>query len=279
MIYIPILGALALGLSSLFEKITLRDKNVFPKHLIVALFLSTVIVMLPFVYFFREIKPEAFLPLNILIFAGIVFFAILANIFSFYALKWEKLSKLEPIKLLEPLFVVLLAFLFFASERNPKILIPSIIAAFALVFSHVKKHHLSFNKYMLAGIMGSFFYATELILTRVILDYYNPLILYFIRCSFILAFSFFIFRPNISKGLTKKEKWLVFLVGSLWVIFRLCTYYGYIYLGVISTTLVLMLGPVFIYFFAWKFLHEKLHWKNIAAATIIVLCILYVMIF
>jgi len=36
-----------------------------------------------------------------------------------------------------------------------------------------------------------------------------------------------------------------------------------------------MLGPVFIYLFAWKFLKEKLNWKNLVAAIIILFSILY----
>jgi len=275
MFYIPFIGALALGLSTLLEKITLRNKKILPNHFIVALFLSAVIVMAPFVYFFSQIQSQALQPLNILLFIGIVIFSILANLLSFYALKWEKLTNLEPIRLLEPLFVVLLAFAFFRSERNPAVIIPSIIAALALVFSHIKKHHLDFNKYIFAGIIGSLFYAVELILTKIILPYYNPLTLYFIRCLIIFIVTAIIFHPNLIKELNKKEKLLVLLIGTFWVIFRIATYYGYLYLGVVSTTLVLMLGPVFIYIFARIFLKEKLTWRNIVATIIIVGCVLY----
>lgn len=276
MIYIPFIGALALGLGSFFEKLTLKDKKLFPSHFVVALFLAAVVIMLPFIYFFFEIDSSAFRPLNLLFLAGIVAFSILANVFALYSLKWEKLTNLEPVRLLEPLFVVLLAFAVFKSERNPEIIIPSIIAALALVFSHVRKHHLDFNKFILAGIGGSLFYAVELILTRIILPYYNPISLYFVRCVIIAVVSFIIFRPNLAGEFSKKEKWMVFIIAFFWVVFRVATYYGYLYLGVVSTTLVLMLGPLVIYILAVIFLKERLRWRNIAASIIILGCVVYV---
>jgi drug/metabolite transporter (DMT)-like permease len=241
----------------------------------VALFLGVIIVMAPFMVFFMKVDPAAWLPINLLILSGIVFFSIIANLLSYYAIKWEKLTNLEPVRLLEPLFVVLLAFAFFKSERNPVILIPSIIAALALVFSHVRKHHLDFNKYILAGIASSFFYAIDLILTKLILEYYNPISLYFIRCSLILIITITIFSPHSINKLTKKEKLLILVISLFWVTFRVATYYGYLYLGVVSTTLVLMLGPVFIYLLARIFLKEKLNWRNIVATIIILGCVAY----
>lgn len=70
----------------------------------------------------------------------------------------------------------------------------------------------------------------------------------------------------------KKE---IMITGILWVIYRIMIYYGYMELGVIFTTLMIMLGPIFIYFFAWKFLKEKLDWRNIAAVIVIIGSVLY----
>jgi len=277
MIYIPIIGALSLAVSSLLEKIILKSREIRPQNLIVVLFAIAILFMLPFMFFFWKIDPLAWKGINLLILGGIVFFSILANFFAFYSLKREKITRLEPVRLLEPLFVVLLAFLFFSSERNPNVIIPAFIAGLALVFSHVKRHHLKINRYILAGIAGSLFYAIDLILTKIILDYYNPLTLYFIRSCLVLVFSFLIFRPNLIRGFDKKEKFFVVIIGIAWVVFRVATYYGYIYLGVVSTTLVLMLGPVFVYMLARIFLKEKLEWKNIASTIIILGCVLYAM--
>lgn len=194
-------------------------------------------------------------------------------------MKWEKVSNLEPAKVLEPLFVILLAiiFSFFTIglyDKNLNIIFPAVIAALALVFSHIKKHHLDFNKYFLAAIAGSFFFGLELVISRLILDYYSPMTFYLFRSLAIFLISLIIFKPQFSK-IDKKSKWHILITGAIWVLYRTVMYYGYLNLGVIFTTLIFMLGPVFVFAFARIFLKEKLNWKNIAAAFVVVACVIY----
>jgi drug/metabolite transporter (DMT)-like permease len=211
-------------------------------------------------------------------------FSIVANLTSHYSVKKLKISKIEPAKLLEPLFVVLLAvlfsFIFDAGlyEQNLKVIIPAIIAASAVVIAHVEKNQIKFSKYYLAAIASSFFYAMELVTSRLVLDHYSPLTFYFVRCSGILVLSWIILRPKMSK-IDKTSAWLVLITGATWVAQRTIVYYGFVELGVIFTTLLIMIAPVLIYLFAWLFLKEKLKLKNIVTSIIIILCILYVLLF
>jgi drug/metabolite transporter (DMT)-like permease len=279
MYYLPIIGAVALASGTILEKLVLRKRGINIKLFQTATFLALIITMLPFVYFFWKLDPGAFELKNIIIFTIVVIFSILANLFVFYSLKWEKLSNLEPARLLEPLFVILLAILFsfFAEdlyERNIKIIVPALIAGFALIFSHVKKHHLTFNKYFIAAVIGSLFFAVELVISRLILDFYSPISFYFLRSSAVFLLSFLIFRPNFGK-LSTKVKWEILLIGAIWMIYRVIVYYGYLNIGVIFTTLLIMLGPIFIYIFARIFLKEKLGWRNIVASLIIVAAVVY----
>jgi len=278
MIYLPILGAIALASGTILERIILRKKKIGIKLYQTSSFFAIVLAMLPFIYFFWRMESPAFGLKNILIFSLVILFSLIANLFIFYSMKWEKISKLEPARILEPLFIILLAIIFsyFISiyDRNLKIIIPAIIAGSALIFSHIKKHHLHFNKYFLAAIAGSFFFALELVTSRLILDFYSPITFYFLRCSSIFLISLVVFRPRFS-DLNTKVRWQIMVTGVIWVIYRIVIYYGYTHLGVISTTLMVMLGPVFVYLFAWKFLKEKLSWKNIVAALIIVACVVY----
>lgn len=280
MIWIPILGAIALASGTILQKLILRVRKVNIKLYQSSEFLAIVIAMLPFIYFFWQVDSQALELKNILLFGLVIIFSIIANLLVYYSMKWEKVSNLEPAKILEPLFVILLAivFSFLVSEtlyeRNLKIIIPALLSGVALIFSHVKKHHLKFSKYFIAAIFGSFFFALELIITRLILDFYSPISFYFVRCASIFLISFIAFKPNF-KELNTKVKWEVFAIGFIWVAYRVAVYYGYLELGVIFTTLLIMLGPLFIYLFAWKFLKEKLNWRNIVAAGIIVASILY----
>ncbi|MFH1608293.1 MAG: DMT family transporter [archaeon] len=280
MVYFPILGALALASGTIMSKLALTKKKINVKLFHTSAFLGAVITMIPLLYFFWRLDSQAFELKNILIFALMILFSMFANFALFYSMKKEKVSNIEPAIVLEPIFVILLAIIFsyiFGEalfERNLKIIIPALIAGSALVFSHIKKHHIIFSKYFLLALIASFLFALELVTTKLILDYYSPISFYFLRCLIIFLISFAIFKPKLTK-LNKKTSLQIFLIGALWVLYRIIVYYGYIQLGVIFTTLLLMLAPVFVFFFAWKFLKEKISWKNILATAIIVGCVLY----
>src|SRR3989339_642202 len=276
MIYLPFLGAISLASGTILEKIVVKHKNIDIKFYQTAIFLVIMLVMLPFIYFYWKFDPQALQPLNIIIFSLVIIFSLLANWFVFYSVKGENVSNLEPAKMIEPLFVVLLAILFSffidsgMYEKNLKVVIPAIIAGLALILSHVKRHHLKFNKY--------FFSALELVISRLILDYYSSLTFYFLRCAFIFLFSLIIFRPKMIK-MDKTLTSYIFITGIFWVLYRVIVYYGYVNLGIIFTTLIIMVSPIFIYLFAHIFLKEDLSWRNIIASIIIIGCVLYATIF
>src|SRR3989339_36494 len=284
MIYLPFLGAISLASGTILEKIVVKHKNIDIKFYQTAIFLVIMLVMLPFIYFYWKFDPQALQPLNIIIFSLVIIFSLLANWFVFYSVKGENVSNLEPAKMIEPLFVVLLAILFSffidsgMYEKNLKVVIPAIIAGLALILSHVKRHHLKFNKYFLSAILGSFFFALELVISRLILDYYSSLTFYFLRCAFIFLFSLIIFRPKMIK-MDKTLTSYIFITGIFWVLYRVIIYYGYVNLGIIFTTLIIMVSPIFIYLFAHIFLKENLSWRNIIASIIIIGCVLYATIF
>jgi drug/metabolite transporter (DMT)-like permease len=190
-------------------------------------------------------------------------------------MKWEKITALEPIRLSQALFVIVLAFIFYESERTAtSVIIPAFIAAIALIFSHIRRHHFQFNKYAIAAIAGSFFFAVELVISKSLLEFYSPLTFYILRCLFIFFIALIIFNKNIKN--VSKDAWSYMIAtGFIWVIYRSILYYSYTLKGIIFTTLLFLLAPVFIYFFSYKYLDEKPNWRNIIASIIIVLCILY----
>ncbi len=281
MVYLPILASIMGAAGTVWERTILKKKNIDTKTYLSAGFLGVVLAMLPFIYFFWEIKEGAFSSMNLFIFFLVVVLSIIANLFVFYSMKWAKLSRIEPARMVEPLFIILLAiiFSFFIDgnlyERNLKVIIPALIAGAAIVFSHIKKHHLTFSKYFTAALLGSFFFALEMVMTRMLLEFYSPMSLYFLRCLVIFVIAFVLFNPKFDK-IQNKTKFHILIIGVIWFTFRVIVYYGYINLGVIFTTLIVMLMPIFIYLFAWKFLKEKVTWRNIIASIIILGCVLYV---
>lgn len=279
MFYIPIIGAILEGAGNIIDKKILITHNVNYKNCIVYGFLALVLVMFPLIFFFWEIKPEAYSAKNLLIFMSVVLFSILANILVFFSLKRKKVTELEPIRLMQPLFTVLLAFIFsfffaaYYTERKYSILVLALIASIALIASHVKKHHLVLNKYIIAAILGSFFFAVELVISKAILSYYSSLTFYFLRCLLIFLVTAFIFRPEIS-SIKNKTKLLMLLSAIVWVSYRWILYYGYLSLGIVFTTILFILGPIFIFIFARIFLKEKIYLRHIIASIIIIVCII-----
>jgi len=277
--YLPVLGAVALAGATILEKIVLIKRKINIRLYQTAAFLAVVISMLPLLYFFWKLDATAWQLKNIMIFLLVVLFSMIANLLFFYSLKWEKVGNLEPARVLEPLFIILLAvvFSFFAEglyERNVRVVVPALIAGSVLVFSHIERHHLEFNKYFIATILGSFFFALELVISRLILDFYSPVTFYFLRSSSVFLLSLIIFKPKFKK-LNTKVRWIIFATGAIWMVYRVIVYSGYLSVGVVFTTLLLMLGPIFIYIFAFFFLKEKIRWKNFAAAIVIVGAIIY----
>lgn len=269
---------------TIFEKIILKNKNVNIKFYQTISFLFISLAIIPLVYFFWKMTPEASETKNITIFILVIITSVAANFLFLYSLKKEKVSNLEPARMLEPLFTILLAIIFgliFTNglyDTNSKIMIPGLIAALTLVFSHVRKDHIKFNKYFIAAIFSSLFFALELVISRLILDYYSPFTFYFLRCLCVFIISFALFQPKFSifEKIDRKTKWIIFATALIWIIYRAIIYYGYIYYGVIFTTLMVMLGPIFVYLFAHLFLKEKIGWRNIISAAIILGCVLYV---
>jgi drug/metabolite transporter (DMT)-like permease len=282
MVYIPILGAIALGAGTVLDKFNLRNKKIGIKLYQVASFLALVLIMLPLIYFFWKLDSGAFELKNILIFAGIIISATIANLFIYYSERGAKITSIEPAIILQTFFVILITifFGFFVkgfSETSSKIVIPTVIALAALIFPYIKKEHLKLNKYFIAAILGSFFFALELVLSKFILDFYSPITFYFFRCLFIFIISLIIFLPNLKK-INVKGWILIFIAGAFYVGYRIATYYGYLHYGIILTTLIMMIAPIVIYILASRFLKEKLNWKNVLSSAIILGCVVYVLI-
>lgn len=278
-------GALSEASATIIEKRILKDKKLSFKVYTTWGFLAIVIVLL-IVMFFTEIvldkreifsiSPQAFMLKNVFILGLVILLSILANLFVFYAMKWEKITALEPMRLMQPLFAIALALLLYAPERHTQtsILLASIIAAITLVISHIKRHHLSFNKYSISAILGSLFFALELVISRTILNYYSPMSFYLIRCAAIFVICFMIFKPKINQ-MSKRIWQLSFVTSIIWVFYRFLLYSSYVSSGIIFTTLIFILAPIFIFLFAGIFLKEKITARNLVAAIIITACVSY----
>lgn len=272
MIQLPIIGSFLEATGTILEKKVLKNKYLNYKNYTVYEFLAILVVMLTFIWFVWDLKPEALTIKNIIIFAFVILIATLANLFIFYSLKREKITEFEPIWVMQPLFTILLAFMLYGSERNWGIFFLALIASLSLVLSHIEKHHLKFDKYIIAALIGSFLFAVELVASKPLLPYYSPFSFYFIRCFFIFAITFLIYRPNF-KNIGKTNTIMILIIGLIWALYRAIIYYGYESVGIIFTTIIFILSPVLMFIFAVVFLKEKPTWKQIISTIVIVVCV------
>jgi len=276
--YLPIIGAFLEATGMILEKRMLKLKKFNYKNYVVYGFLGIVLIMMPFLYFIWQVETEAFKFWNLIIFLFIVFVSVLGNLFSCYALKRENISEFEPAWLMLPLFTVILAAIFYASERNIAIFILALVASITLAATHVKRHHLRFNRYMTAAVLSSLFFSIELVASKPILGYYSPFSFYFLRCLFVFAVTFLIFRPSF-KAIDKKSGALIGLIAVIWVFYRVIIYYGYIFWGIVYTTVLFTLSPVLMLLFAVVFLKEKPTIRQVIANSVILICVILALVF
>ena len=276
MVYLPIIGSILEATGSTLEKMLMKRKDINYRNYTVYGFLGIVIVMLPFIFFFWKVDSEARVLKNLLLFFFLIVIAGCANICTYYSLKRKSLSVLEPVRLMQPLFTILLAVLFFSSERRYSIVALALIASIALIAAHIKKHHFCFDKYIIAALLGSLFFAIELVASKPILQFYNPFSFYFLRCLMIFLVTLVILRPK--TNINNKSKWIILLISAVWVFYRLILYYGYEIYGIVFTTILFILTPIFVYIFAVIFLKEKITLKQIISSIIILVCVVIAMI-
>ncbi|MBI2451949.1 DMT family transporter [Candidatus Pacearchaeota archaeon] len=274
MVTLPVIGSFLEAAGMIIEKKILGKRNINFKNYTVYEFLAILVVMLPIIYFFWRIDKEAFIFGKLAVFILVVIFSVMANLLIFYSLKREHITEFEPVWLMQPFFTIILAFIFYESERNFFGLGLALTASITLVASHVKKHHFTFDRYILAAFLGSFCFSVELVLSRLILDYYSPFSLYFLRSSFIFLITFIIFRPSFKPVIREKKIGaMILFVGLIWVFYRVIIYYGYLAFGIIFTTTIFILSPVFIFLFATFYLKEKPTLRYIISTLIMVICV------
>ena len=272
MIYIPLIGSILEASGIILQKKILKNKFINFKNYVLLEFFSIVLIMLPFIYFFWNILPQAYELKNLLLFALVIVFSVIANLLTVYALKKQQVSKIEPIRLMQPLFTVLLAVIIYTSERKFSIFILALIASATLIATHIKKHHLNIDKYAIAALLGSFFFAAELVVSKSILPFYSLPTFYFARCLSIFLIMLLILKPK-TENIKNTPKILALIVGAIFVVLRIVLYYGYRVYGVVFTTMLFILAPVFIFFFARIFLKEKITIREIIASIVVIICV------
>jgi drug/metabolite transporter (DMT)-like permease len=209
------------------------------------------------------------------IFLLMIVVAITYNIYSTRGLLKEDLHEYELIMLLSPLVTVILAAMFLPSERNWNIFLPAVIASIAFIVSKFKRHHVRLSVAAKGTVFAMLLMSFESILIKELLVMFSPVALYFVRTVLIALVYLIIYRPKLT-NLPIKSAFLVFASALFGVMQMVLKFYGFKTMGVIETSMILLLGPIFVYVFSYFYFNEKkFAFREVACTAVILGCIIY----
>lgn len=211
----------------------------------------------------------------IVIFVLMIAVAATWNIFYYQGIQKEDLHEFELIMLLSPLMTIVFATIFLPKERNWSIFIPAIIAAFALLATRFRSHHVHIGKVAWRTILAMVLMSLESILIKELLAVFSPVALYFIRTAVIAIIFLIMYKPKLLE-MPRNAFALVILSAIFGVVQMVLKFYGFANLGVVETTMILVMGPFLVYIASSAFFKERLYKRDIFATFVVIACILYV---
>ena len=273
--FFALIAALCGAGGDVANKIVLgRFKTTLREYLPIVFLMLTIIslFLIPINYKFDQ--QQAFNSDNLLILGIMIVSALVWNIMLAKSMQTEPLHEYETIILTVPLFTVILAAIFFPAERNLPIFLTGIIASVTLLAFKMKKHHLALTKNARRTALAVIFIAIEVVCLRHLLNFYSPSLLYFIRVA-ILAIAFLIiYRPTFR---LLPKQYLGLAVASMFGTgVMVLKYYAFVRIGVVFTTIILLLSPFLTYGVSYFYLKERKDFRrDFICALIIIACIVY----
>lgn len=269
-----ILAALGFAAYVIYNKEVFVRFNFSVRNYVPLLFIFLFVISLALFPWLGEIKPEA-LNLKYLGLLGLtVILAIGWNKLFYAGLKKENLAEFELITMLYPLVTIFLAAVFIPKEWNIHIFIAGVIGGLALVFSHIKYHHLRFKKMETTLLWCVLLMGAEAIVQRYLLDVLSPIAFYTIRTGIMMLVYPFILKPH-WKEFNKTQIGAAFVLAAIAVFFMVMQFYSFIKLGVGFTVLAILIQPILVFSYALIIRGEKFQARKIIAAVIIIMAIIY----
>lgn len=273
-IFLPIFSAILQAGSFTLDKVVLSLKNVTYKTYTGISFPLIFLITLVIFIIFRP-------PLTLALFSGnslrlliiLTFITIITNLIFYRALDDDNLGEIQTIELLQAFPIILFSGLIFVDERNYYILIPSLVASAAIVWSHLEEHCILIRKKTLVLLVWLLIAAPfGAVIAKILLESWNPITLELIRSGMvacILGPLFFIKNCKCSM----KTFFFLIITNVLSAIAWILYYFSYQRSGIVYTILVFSLQPLLVYLASVFFLKEPLQWKKAVAFAIVLLSI------
>ncbi len=270
-----LLSSLASAGSILLDKFVLGKRKMKVADYIPLLFVFLFLVTFVTLPWTASINTAlAFDQMYIFYFILMILLAIIWNIFYYQGLQKEKIIEFEMILLLTPLATVILAALFFPEEFSLPVFGASIVACLALLFSHLHRRHLQFDKYAIHLLLAVILIAMESMVLKELLRVYSPATLYAARTAVLALFFMMYYRPKV-EHIDDNNFRLVFATAALGAFGMVTKFYGFQQIGVMFTTLILLVSPIIVSWFDSKINGTPVKRRTVVAFIVILLCVIY----
>lgn len=217
-------------------------------------------------------------PKYLLLFLAMLLVAITWNSFFYRGIQSEEIHEFELIMLLSPLFTIIFSEIFLPSERSLSLFIAGVVASLALIVSRFRHHHLQIGKNSVIIFTAMILMSAESILIKMLLDVFSPAALYFARTVVMSLVFLILWRPKLL-AMPKKCFAYTIISAVFGVTQMVLKFYGFAKLGVIETTIILVLGPFLVYFFSAFYFKENLKKRDIFAALVVIASVIYITFF
>lgn len=258
------------------DKIILCRNRVPVMRFIPLLFIWISIITAILLPIFGQVKWEQLLTTKyIILFILMIAIAVTWNIFYYRGIQKEEIHEFELIMLLSPLATILFAEIFLPAERDWTVFIAAVIASGALLATRFRHHHLKIGKTAWQTMLAMVLMSAESIFIKEMLAVLSPVTLYFVRTIIIGLFFVIVYRPKLF-SMSRNSYALTIISAMFGVLQMVLKFYGFDSLGVIETTMILVMGPFLVYFVSTYYFKEKLFKRDVFAAIVVVLSILFV---
>lgn len=271
---IPLVAAVLQAGSFVVDKVTLNIRAVSYKTYVGVSFPLIFLITLVIFLIFRP-------PLTLDLFTGNIglFFTlstlmiIASNLLYYRALKSDGLGELETLALLTGIPIIIFSSAIFADERKLFVVLPALMAAGAIIWSHWEKHHIHIAKrtwpFFLYALISA---PIRSGLQKELLHAWHPISLEFIQ-SAAVAIILGILYWKYARAISLKTFYLLLIANILTSVAWILVSFSIQNSGIIYTGLLFSLNPLLVYASSVYFLGEKTNWKKNVAFVLVLLSI------
>lgn len=273
MIYLlPVIAMVTKSAGTMYSRWVLRTYRLQPATGIFYGFVGAFILMAFLSPWFGGIDLMLLEPWLVAFLFASVGLGLVANVFSVAALKKESLRNYELVEIVAPFVTMGMAALVYVDEREPIRLALGLLAAGSFCLTHMEGRHFRLqpmDRWLLVGVA---LFAVETLLIKSLLLVFEPVTYYGLRAGLIALVALIVLRPPlaVASPVVGGHFAATTLLGGLRSI---ATLYSIRYLGIVMTSLVLLLEPILLAICSRFALRERWSFRQGVGFVVIIGCV------